>query len=271
MGKAGGGTIAGRIREDWKLRINQCHPFPCVNSKWKEQNHDQHPLLLFGVRDPIDRFVSAFYWRILRLCHPEMDKRPPKSERPANLQKKPCLSDDDRDVANETNVLFYRYNQNASLLAEDLCSTNETTARIARESLRTIWHAKDSIEDWLDFNWNASRIFVYVVEPNAEDLEEQVDNSMHWFFNVSQYQGDEAFARRAAFAQNRKQPEGKHSSHSAQKSLSLRGERCLEKFYSKDYQILKELSDTACKTPGCRNAISSILERRKGAFGGARA
>lgn len=266
MGKAGGGTIAGRIRTDWKVQIRQCHPFPCIDSKWKESNNQRHPLLLFGVRDPIDRFVSAWYWRILRLCHPEVDKRPPQNERPDSLRKKPCISDDGRNFANESSILFYRYNQNASLLAEDLCSSNETIARIARESLATIWHAKDGITDWLDFNWNASRMFVYVVEANAEDLEQQVDNSMHWFFNVSKFQGDEAFARRMAFAQQRKQPEGKHSSHTIQQPLSSKGEKCLEQFYRQDYQILKKLSDTACKTTGCRNAISSILERRKGAL-----
>eukprot|EP00977_Amphora_coffeiformis_P002721 scaffold521_cov167-Amphora_coffeaeformis.AAC.12 len=268
MGKAGGGTIASRIRADWKLGIWQCHPFPCVKDKWKEPN-SQHPLLLFGVRDPVDRFVSAFYWRILRVCHPEVDKRPPKSEIPAALRKRKCQSDESRNFVNESNVLFYRYNQNASLLAEDLCSTNTTTARIARESVGTIWHAKDSIEDWLDFNWNASRMYVYVVEPNAENLEAQVDHSMHWFFNLTQYQGDEAFARRASFARNRKKPANKHSAESAKKALSLKGERCLEKFYRKDYEILKQLADTACKTKSCQSAIHNILERRKGAFEGA--
>lgn len=215
----------------------------------------------------MDRFVSAFYWRILKICHPEKDKR---IERPKTMGKRGCLSDLGKEnLQNETEVLFYRYDQNASLLAEDLCSTNETTARIARESLDTILHAKDSISDWLDFYWNGTKIYPLVLEPGAEDLEDQIDNSMLWLHNVSHYQPLKNFERRAAFAMTRGRlamPLAKHTSSEAKKSLTPAAETCLIKFYQKDYQLLKELLDSACKTNGCRQAIQSILDRRKPAL-----
>lgn len=216
-------------------------------------------------RDPVDRFVSAFYWRILKICHPEKDKR---IERPKTMGKKECLSNlGIESLQNEIEVLFYRYDRNASLLAEDLCSTNETTARIARESLGTILHAKDSISDWLDFYWNGTKIFPVVLEPGAEQLEDQIDNSMLWLHNASGgYQSLEKFQRRAAWAAGRqKRAVGveMHTASRAKKSLTQAAETCLIQFYQKDYQLLKELYDNACKTSGCRQAIQSILDRRK--------
>ena len=263
MGKAGGGTIASRLRKVWRLQIFQCHPFPCVNEKWKEPDFD-HPILLISLRDPVDRFVSAFYWRILRLCHPELDKR---GERPASVRGTTCQNDNNRDeFVDETEALFYRYNQNASWLAEDLCSTNKTKAQIARESLGFIWHAQYDIGDWLDFHWNGTKIFPLVVEPDTEDLEDQVDNAMHWFNNFTEMQTHDGFERRAAFARMKKQPKNKHTSRKAKQQLTPKAEQCLEQYYRKDYQLLKDLKDSACKTEGCRHAIQSILDRRHRAF-----
>ena len=252
-----------RIRQAWKLQIHQCHPWPCVNKAWNDPDKN-HPWIIISLRDPVDRFVSAFYWRILVHCHPEVDKRPPG--RPPQMQK--CQTDRFPGLSNETIALFYRYNQSASMLAEDLCSGNETSARIARESLGTILHGQHNIDDWLDFKWEGNRIFPVVVERGAQDLEEQIDMSIHWLHNVTSFQPDDGFARRAAVAKTKSQTKNEHSSDTAKKSLSLEGEKCLERFYRRDYQILKELLDTACKTPGCRQAIGNILQRRQRAFEG---
>ena len=95
MGKAGGGTIAIRLRKLWKLQIHQCHPWPCIEKKWKQDNvTGKQPYMLLSLRDPVDRFVSAFYWRILKICHPEADKR---IERP-NTLKQPCLEEQKRSL-----------------------------------------------------------------------------------------------------------------------------------------------------------------------------
>ena len=266
MGKAGGGTVATRLRTVWNLHLPQCHPFPCIEKNWREADTTGgKPYMLLSLRDPVDRFVSAFYWRIMRICHPEVEKR--SKVEMQNMNQQLCLSDANRHQPNETHVLFYRYNSNASLLGEALCSINGTTARFAKESLASILHAQYGIRDWLDFYWNASLIFPLVVEPGAEDLEDQVDHSMYWLYNESQYQGAPGFTRRAAYAQSRKQPtHNQHSASTAKQQLTPAAERCLEQFYRPDYQLLRDIMESACKTNGCRQAIQSILDRRKRAF-----
>ena len=68
LGKAGGGTVRRRL-ELLRLRVHRFHPFP------------RHPLkgtteVLFAtVRDPVDRFVSAFNWRAAVLCGGPDDPR----------------------------------------------------------------------------------------------------------------------------------------------------------------------------------------------------
>lgn len=164
-------------------------------------------------------------------------------------------------------VLFYRYNQSASMLAEELCSANEATARLARESLGAILHAQHDIQDWLAFKWKGESIFPIVLEDGAQDLEEQIDESVHWIYNVTRFQSDVDFAHRAANVKMKKHHTNVHTG-GAKQTLSLEGEKCLERFYRRDYQLLQQLLDTACKTPGCRGAIKSILDRRQRAFEG---
>ena len=60
----------------------------------------------------------------------------------------------------------------------------------------------------------------------------------------------------------------KHSSaiskDGSEKLLSSKAQRCLARYYQRDYQILQELLDlNVCKTEQCSSAIQSILDRRR--------
>eukprot|EP00536_Pseudo-nitzschia_multiseries_P005718 jgi/Psemu1/303567/fgenesh1_kg.111_\ len=63
LGKAGGGVITERLR---KLRFNMLyrHAYHSDPGLWKDTS-----IYLMALRDPIDRFVSNFYWSGLILCH----------------------------------------------------------------------------------------------------------------------------------------------------------------------------------------------------------
>lgn len=260
MGKTGGGTIAQRLRGKWRVGMKQCHPWPCHPPNMQKN----HPHFLISLRDPVDRFVSAFYWRVLRICHPQVERRT------QNTSSK-CLSDDPEYVGRpETKILFYRYHQNASLLAQDLCSENSTKAQIANESIKEILHAQHSIRDWLDFPWDAKRVYPLIAEAGAQDLEEQLDETMHLLFNITQFVPADAFPPRAALAKARKHLAGHekndHSSVSAKIPLTEAAERCLERYYHDDYKLLQEIQHSACRIQGCREAIRRILDRRERAF-----
>jgi hypothetical protein len=72
QGKTGGGAV-GYMGEKYRLNLRNVHP--TINEK-SVQDLMNGPLtsLIFTVRDPVDRFVSMFNWRLLTLCHPG-DKR----------------------------------------------------------------------------------------------------------------------------------------------------------------------------------------------------
>lgn len=265
-GKAGGGNIAMRMEKNWRLRIPQCHPRPCSQqAKWNNTaDNGEHPFLFISLRDPVDRFVSAFYWRTLVLCHPE------KSKRRTLAKGETCKADRENasKYKDELETLFYRYHENATALAVDLCSTNQTKAEIARSSVDTIYHAKYRFIDWLNFDWNPDRVYPLVLEPGGDKMEDQVDASMRWFFQQANFQKRRGFQRRAAFAVHQPQPDKTHSSQKTKQPIAAQAEQCLEKYHRQDYEMLKVIRDTTCKTEGCRHAISSILDRRKGAFQG---
>jgi hypothetical protein len=69
-GKGGGGSFLERAQSVWRFNQTQCHPNPCHNLL--ETTHTKETSsggktptkkLIISIRDPIDRFVSAFYWR----------------------------------------------------------------------------------------------------------------------------------------------------------------------------------------------------------------
>jgi Sulfotransferase family len=164
IGKAAGGTFLHRARHVWKLHIEECHPDPCqhsylysnhnINSSDSNSNSESIEFVV-SIRDPVDRFVSAFYWKIKTICtlHPHLCTannattmawrqqrrqqqqqdllhlhRPRPSTSSSSLffdttnSSTSFLKDEDEMMeARQRYILFEKYQQSANRLAESLC------------------------------------------------------------------------------------------------------------------------------------------------------
>ena len=254
IGKAAGGTFNHRVRKEWNVFVEQCHPAPCSK---RLQSAPKPQALVVALRDPVDRFVSAFYWRAYMVCHPTQSdwKGPPRG-----CKRSP----------REAQTLFQTYNLSASQLAEDLCSADATLKLQARDALATIQHARWSIQDWLAFDWkrDTELLFPLVVERGVDSFEDQTDMAMQWLNQHTQFESTDAFAARFRHLKSLNSTGGvEHSSNALKQDLSPEAEKCLVHYYSQDYEILYEVQKHACKTDACRNGIESILARRKHLIG----
>ena len=256
IGKAGGTSTTRHLIEDWKIRLQECHPRPCHDLAVAGKDGGRYTLI--NIRDPVDRFVSGFYYSIQRTCKPW--------QKPSHgcTYKKP----------NEIYITHTRYQKNATLLAEDLCSPNVTVAQIAHGSLRNITHLTHGIPEWLDFEYKPEKLFPLVVEPGALGLEAQIDTAMEWLYEKLHYETPEKFANRhrrvkGIAAKRKKIDQHYKSSAPSKRNISATAESCLEQYYRSDYQMLQTLlQQGACKTDHCRQAIQSILKRRYKALAG---
>jgi len=296
-----------RIRRDWGIDLVPCHPTPAwcrqkVKAAWKKHQSTELPLVVVTVRDPVDRYVSAFYWRLLVLCDPNGDGRPRVGGRGHHCK--------DNSVGGEIDTLFYRYGRDANVLAEALYdddgknASDGARALPARADLRTILHARHGLVDWLQlsgFDWRrwAHKIYPVVVPPNpsppkeggkgggrahsdGDDLVNQTDAAVRWLYDHLHFEDEGEFASRvaavarktearaAAVARNPNSTGEIIKMHSSRKGgghpptgLSRKGIDNVVRFYVEDYDLLGELEELACKSDACHRNIRSILDRRK--------
>jgi len=174
MGKAGGGTIDARW-ETSTLQVmrdaySRCHPNPCPitlrrtvsDVAAKNRRSRKRKVVLISIRDPVDRFISAFYWRKLMLCAIDMSTErrrpgPPLSGGKGEFDKRFCVNPRNRTglVREQEIVLGPRYNGSAEALARALCSSSTGTSSSAarreraRKDMASIKHSQYSIADWL--------------------------------------------------------------------------------------------------------------------------
>ena len=252
IGKAGGTSTTKHLINDWHIQLSECHPTPCL--KAAKAGKQGGRIALLNIRDPVDRFVSGFYFSIQRTCQPG--------------QKRGCA----HRPPHEIYITHTRYQKNASALAEDLCSANATAAQLAHESLRNITHLKHGIPEWLHYNYQPEKLFPLVLEPPFE-FEAQMDTAMEWLYERLRYESPEQFAQRRLRVQRRsaaRQGSGRHmSSARTKRALTAAAEACLEQYYRADYEMLQAfLEKGVCKTDVCRQAIQSILKRRHRALEG---
>lgn len=268
IGKAGGGTVVER-NQLWKVNVQECHPKPCHKSLHKFpgffKHHEQRRYIV-AIRDPVDRFVSAFYWRKYILCNPKAgDKRKHSNEAHRNPEKF-CK------VAHKEEFHFIHdvFQGDANILAEALCTSslpNATTASksdVAVNAIKRLQHAMYSLTDWLDFEWQSENMFAVVTEKQAVDLVSQVDASMEWLFNHSVISETASKFKQRARLVSQQQIKGnaEHSSKDVKKEISPKGVQCLAEYYRKDYVLLKDQKEKLCKTSECLTGIDSILKRR---------
>eukprot|EP00977_Amphora_coffeiformis_P015356 scaffold4510_cov183-Amphora_coffeaeformis.AAC.41 len=191
VGKAGGGTVLARLRLGWRIEeFRQCHPSPekCFEPR-------QASSIAIGIRDPLDRFVSAFYWRTMVLCNPHGDKRK-KSGLAANDPQKLCKP---FTSPKEIQLLFHEYHNNATGFAEDLCSSNETRTAQLVQMANSLQHFQTHLGHWLNFTWKSENMFAIVAE-NAVNvsLEDETDAAVHWLYNRIKFESPEEFQNRGS-------------------------------------------------------------------------
>lgn len=256
MGKAGGGSFLEYLKTHWELNVGECHPRPCherfsTGNRFSATTVDTTRFIV-ALRDPVDRFLSAFYWRYNVSCNPFNEKACKGRGRVNQL---------------EADTLFRTYKENPSGFAESLCSANATVAKSSLERVQNLLHAKDSVSEWLDFGWTRENIFAFVVETAeaAADLNVQLDQAVEWLYESLHFEGPDMFSKRTRMAKNIKSkvgPSQLHSTKEKQRKLSPKAEKCVAEFYRKDYDLLRKHKEKLCKTRGCLAGIDSILRRR---------
>jgi len=295
--KAGGGTFNNRLTNKWDIEMNECHPRPCPTRFPRMSDFASDDAIktdditsqiggsFIVVRDPIDRFISAFNWRGELLCHPNKeDKRVPKSYAWDNPEVY-CEAHNKKNIE-EVQIIFNKYNETINNLAEKLCDDNQEIREEARNDVRQIRTLQDQMHEFLPADWAKNelvyeRLIPVVLEPGFdfnlitdEAIEYGLEN-----FNISSK--DQIKTRKSYYndciknnENAEKTKEMKHSSAN-QKSLPFRprkflspaGLECAASYFHRDYEFLEQLLYKACKLEDCVNAIESILERRASLIG----
>jgi len=138
LGKSGGGTVWDELKL-WKIdKVHRCHPNPgpCKDKIRKAKS------LLISIRDPVERFVSAFNWRSLLVCKDFNETRTKGHQSALRNPIKHCKPMKNK----EKNILLYKYKSNVNNLAMALCKKQN---KGAIKDVKHIQHAKYSLSDWL--------------------------------------------------------------------------------------------------------------------------
>ena len=250
LGKSGGGTFKERSVQCWRLLMKTCHPLPCM------KNFDLQSKIIITIRDPIDRFVSAFYWRLLIVC----------DRNDARQLSRGATEDTERFCKRSSRGELYvlrTYREDVSKLAEKLCSPLDMVRARAERSVQKIRHAQANVQQWLNFSWRPEDLFPVVTENGITSLEDETDAALYWLYDREKFEDEYEFQRRSHYAEKRRVAgDLVHTSSGSKKRLTPKAEQCLMQYFHKDYEILKEMMQTACKTEGCRQGLQSILKRR---------
>jgi len=148
VGKAGGGTITNELRRRYRIGVASTHPKPNPSRIREFQIPGRSQTLIVNVRDPVDRFVSAFRWRVVVLCHPD-DERDGHKKGAAQRPEDMCKNSPS-DLAEER-MLRERYRSDPSVLGEAMCGGEDAAVRErAVEDYSSIGHSMMLVE-WLRF------------------------------------------------------------------------------------------------------------------------
>ena len=115
-----------------------CHPNRCITEH--TASHYRH--MLVTIRDPVDRFVSAFDWRKQLICAPTNESRL-QSDSAWNDIRSLCRP----SHLNEYSMLAETYHGDANELAEALCSDSQREE--AQRHVRMIGHARTALIEHL--------------------------------------------------------------------------------------------------------------------------
>jgi len=268
IGKGGGGTLVKHIH----VEVQWVHPKPQSSINEELQNGTKKTLIV-NVRDPIDRFVSAFNWRNAILCHPD-DARQKGREKKVGATKNPndfCKPGHDEEEI----LLRETYQSSPSVLAEALCHDSPLRSR-AEEDFGKILHST-TLTEWLDFlidpqllesisDDGIQKLIVLPVEKRSgadETLFEKHIENLNIHFLNSRYGADagkemmrlarERIVKREETHRRRmkgklKEPTHLHSSekfynstNSTKPMLTPLGECCLARHLADDYRLIRSM------------------------------
>mmetsp|Transcript_27082 Transcript_27082/g.56534 ORF Transcript_27082/g.56534 Transcript_27082/m.56534 type:complete len:508 (-) Transcript_27082:95-1618(-) len=265
LGKGGGSTIYFQLL-DYHLVFERSHPSPNFDSKLFK---GPTTTLIFNIRDPVDRFVSAFNWRSLLYCR-DGDKRKPYFKGKSNSRYPPYLYPDKVCLAgNKTEkiLLHEEYQSDPNPLGEALCEDSPNFA-YASEKVKNIAHARLSLNDWLSFlidpdiypaitTTGINKVMAITAEPRVENNNtslldwhtQQAIIELYSDSGLSSDQIDDIMKHKPQVnAKSEKKSEMMtHSSISSSTSkltpppLRTLGECCLARFFHDDYRLMKTM------------------------------
>ena len=270
VGKAGGGTIRLRLADmGVQHMFSRCHPRPCVRNALHRLalHHQTLDAFLINVRDPVDRFLSAFNWRNTVLCNRSAsDTRVPVKRKDSRASQQPgqyCRTESAERAA------ITAYAGNPTRLAEGLCYNSPDSVH-AQPTVNILRHAQDSLTAHLGGEATfaalvaeaSTQIAVIPLEPgfNFTDLIDSAVQSILPAATLHQVERSaNALAREA------------HSSVAAQPKaegfrLSPKGTCCLVQHYKTDYAIILKLAEVGCRgrfAGHCKEALFAMYDRRQ--------
>ena len=241
VGKSGGGSVRQRLAEfnhasGGRLGHAICHPNPYAC----DQERRDAVATVVTVREPVDRFVSAFVWRF------EMLKRPDHNKTEKHHR--------------EAAVVVGKYRGDANAFAEALCDDQLRERDGPRKELALVGHANYGLADWVP-DARAPGLFALPQAPGFDfaALTDAALRAAAAAVNVTVAPAPApAPADRAAAVRHT-------SGANATTALSPRGRACVARHYWRDYAVIEGLAARACRgdlADACRRALASMLRDR---------
>lgn len=267
MGKAGGGTVRA-VFEALKIKFIQIH---VAKNKYPRSLVDKGRMFLVTIRDPVDRFISAFNYIGRVYCHNNDTREVLTKENRIryNLTEKGIQS----MCKDDKNIIESRYNFNVNKFAEALCDEEE------KKYVKMISHMKYSITDFLGTllkEHDMSSFKFMIMEPEYDFLL-QIKSALEVVVNMTQHEKQLEIPEPIQQYLYKNVPRNisedyLHKSQSSTNTqinqpISNLGACCVARYYEKDYKLLEELYEGGTVCDGrarneCMEALHSILERR---------
>lgn len=271
VGKAGGGTFKRNLQIN-RISVNACHPRPgtCDNRRKIQKNEGHHQsnsttnTLVINVRDPVDRFVSAFRWRMAYLLSNVGSKLNASCSNPNDVNtRKACKQAE--GYRKEKLLLVGKYKSNPNLFAKALCVDDSPQHQDGAIADFAELHHSMPLSEWLDFLIDPKQIApipdIDIQNFIAVPMEEQGDGdemlfeqhieqlSLHLLLIRYDRGIAEDILRRKPPDDGKGKGNCKHSSvifhknkqTSVPSTLSPLGECCLARYLHEDYRLIQTM------------------------------
>jgi len=282
VGKAGGGSVMAWLQAH-HVAYERCHLYSCLHPHMRGQR------VLLNVRDPLDRFVSAFDWNRLLTCRPTGHPVPETREQwhtgdsdktTGGVVRNPW---DTPDVVCRVDpqvqrLLFQKYHEDANLLAADLCSKDHGVSSSALRFAHNVLEHGYTLQSRLNADsLSAARkflknnlVYVIVLEKGFDFMGQVPKAAFELLRNFS----SEEHARELAWTSAKIDDHGADYVHSAKDlvsgpptNLTDESKRCIVKAFADDYALIDILSSSCRGDAGmrttCKEALEHILARRR--------